>query len=53
MQPRPAAEDAIAILRAQLGERLSTVPAVLERHGQDESYHPPHPPDAVVFAQST
>jgi D-lactate dehydrogenase (cytochrome) len=36
-----------------LGERLSTVPAVLERHGQDESYHPPHPPDAVVFAQST
>src|SRR4029079_18303576 len=33
--------------------RLSTAPALLERHGQDESYHPPHPPDAVVFAQST
>src|SRR5689334_12938457 len=53
MQPRRAVEDTIATLRAQFGDRLSTVPALLERHGQDESYHPPHPPDAVVFAQST
>ncbi|MGD9617575.1 MAG: FAD-binding oxidoreductase [Alphaproteobacteria bacterium] len=43
----------LASLRQRLGDRLSTSPAVREQHGRDESYHAPHPPDAVVFAQST
>ena len=40
-------------LHGVVGDRLSTAPAVRERHGQDESYHAPAPPDVVVFAQST
>ncbi len=46
-------EAAIAELKVLLGDRVSTVAAVRERHGQDESWHPPHPPHAVVFAGST
>src|SRR5258708_2539073 len=53
-RPSPAARDAaIADLKALLGDRLSTVAAVRERHGKDESYHPSVPPDAVAFARST
>jgi len=52
--PRAAApEEAIAELRALLGDRLSTSGAVREHHGKDESYHPVVPPDAVAFALST
>ncbi|HXZ00918.1 MAG TPA: FAD-linked oxidase C-terminal domain-containing protein [Stellaceae bacterium] len=40
-------------LRERFGERFSTAAAVREQHGQDESYHTPAAPDAVVFAQST
>ncbi len=40
-------------LRALLGDRLTTSEAICERHGEDESYHAPHAPDAVVFARST
>ena len=40
-------------LRQLLGDRLSTSPAVCAHHGKDESYHPPHAPDAVAFAHST
>src|SRR3954451_2068331 len=40
-------------LRQRLGDRLSTSAAVCEQHGKDESYHAPHAPDAVAFAQST
>jgi D-lactate dehydrogenase (cytochrome) len=40
-------------LRRRLGERFSTSAAVCAHHGKDESYHPPHAPDAVAFAQST
>ena len=40
-------------LAALLGDRLTSSPAVLERHGQDESYHAPCLPDAVVFPEST
>ncbi len=40
-------------LGALLGERLSTSPAVRERHGTDESFHEPFSPDAVAFARST
>ena len=46
-------EAALEQLKTLLGDRLSTAPAVLEQHGTDESYHPPHPPDAVAFARST
>ena len=40
-------------LQELLGDRLSTSPYDLESHARDESYHPPAPPDAVAFAQST
>ncbi|MDM7947652.1 FAD-binding oxidoreductase [Oceanibaculum nanhaiense] len=45
--------EAIAELKALLGDRLSTAQAVLEQHGKDESYHPVMAPDAVAFAEST
>jgi len=34
------------------GDRLTTAHAVREQHGQGYSYHEPHLPDAVVFAES-
>ena len=40
-------------LRQMLGERLSTNAAIRERHGRDESFHAPHAPDAVAFAETT
>ncbi len=40
-------------LRARFGERCSTVTAVREQHGRDESPFPVTPPDAVVFCEST
>jgi len=43
----------LAHLQQLLGDRLSTVPAVREQHGKDESYHAIHAPDAVVFARTT
>ena len=36
-----------------LGERLSTAGALLEQHGQDESYHAGQPPEAVAFPETT
>jgi D-lactate dehydrogenase (cytochrome) len=45
--------DLVTDLRARLGERLTTSSAILARHGQDESYHAPYAPDAVVFPHST
>src|SRR5580658_9035886 len=48
--PNPALLDA---LRQRLGDRLSTSAAICDQHGKDESYHQPHAPDAVAFAQST
>jgi D-lactate dehydrogenase (cytochrome) len=48
-----ANESLLAELRAILGDRLSTAPAVREQHGKDESYHAAHAPDAVAFAHST
>jgi D-lactate dehydrogenase (cytochrome) len=40
-------------LQSLLGDRLTTSPAVRARHGQDETYHPGAPPDAVAFPRST
>ncbi|RXT04869.1 FAD-binding oxidoreductase [Ammoniphilus sp. CFH 90114] len=40
-------------LRAILTEGQVTInPTVLEQHGRDESLHPPHLPDVVVFPKS-
>jgi D-lactate dehydrogenase (cytochrome) len=52
---RRAPPDASLLLslRQLLGDRLSTSGAVCAHHGKDESYHPPHAPDAVAFAHST
>ena len=49
----PVEASLLASLHQLLGERLSTSAAVCAQHGKDESYHTPHPPDAVAFAQST
>jgi len=43
----------LAALRRLLDDRLSTSAAVCAHHGKDESYHPPHPPDAVAFPHRT
>ncbi len=45
--------DLIEALHGIVGQRLSTAMAVREQHGHDESYHPTHPPDVVVFPDST
>ncbi len=51
---RETVSDALlASLRQLLGDRLTTSAAVCAQHGKDESYHPPHAPDAVAFARST
>ena len=41
---------ALEELKQLFGERLSTSDAVREHHSQDESWHTPHAPDAVCFA---
>ena len=50
---RPIPDAVLAALRARFGERFSTVQAVREHHGRDESPFPVTPPDAVVFAHTT
>jgi D-lactate dehydrogenase (cytochrome) len=45
--------EALTAFAELLGDRVSTAPALRERHGQDESYHAPHAPEAVVFPAST
>jgi len=40
-------------LSAMLGDRLTTSASVREHHGKDITHHAGHPPDAVVFANST
>src|SRR5499427_3353017 len=49
----PVEVSLLASLHQLLGERLSTSAAVCAHHGKDESYHAPHPPDAVAFPRST
>src|SRR5580700_8314517 len=48
--PNPAL---LGALRQRLGDRLTMSAAICAQHGKDESYHQPHSPDAVAFAQST
>jgi D-lactate dehydrogenase (cytochrome) len=50
--PRRTSSACVQALKARFGERVSTAAAVLDRHGQDESYHAGAPPDAVVFPES-
>ncbi|MBO6757686.1 MAG: FAD-binding protein [Roseibium sp.] len=57
LSPRPALEDnalatVLSALKPMLGDRLSTSPALREQHGQDASFLPPYPPDAVAFPES-
>jgi D-lactate dehydrogenase (cytochrome) len=48
-RPRPGLDQ----LAALLGERLSFALPVREQHGNDQTYHPGAPPDAVAFPRST
>jgi D-lactate dehydrogenase (cytochrome) len=47
---KTSAFDALGEL---LGERFTTARAVRDEHGKDASGHPPQPPDAVCFPEST
>jgi D-lactate dehydrogenase (cytochrome) len=49
----PLDDALLASLRRVLGDRLSTSAAICADHGKDESYHPPHAPDAVAFVRTT
>jgi D-lactate dehydrogenase (cytochrome) len=42
----------LAGLATRFGDRLSTSHAIRDRHGQDESYHAPSAPDAVVYPRN-
>ena len=46
-------ETAVAQIRDIVGTRITTAMAVREHHGADASWHPPKPPEAVVYAHST
>ncbi|WP_121631674.1 FAD-binding oxidoreductase [Tropicibacter alexandrii] len=48
-----AHDAAIAELRALLGDRLSTTDAERTLHGQNETYYPNTPPDAVAWPDTT
>jgi D-lactate dehydrogenase (cytochrome) len=50
---QPVDSALLAGLRRLLADRLSTSAAICAQHGRDESYHPAHAPDAVVFPQTT
>ncbi|MBV9880510.1 MAG: FAD-binding protein [Gemmatirosa sp.] len=49
---RGDARDVVADLAALLGDRLTTSVDERRQHGRDESYHAPHPPDAVAYPAS-
>ncbi len=46
-------ETAVAQIRDIVGTRITTAMAVRDHHGADASWHPPMPPEAVVYAHST
>jgi D-lactate dehydrogenase (cytochrome) len=43
----------IVALRDSLGDRLVTTAADLTLHGQNETYYPNTPPDAVAYPETT
>jgi D-lactate dehydrogenase (cytochrome) len=45
--------QAVAEIKAILGDRLSQAAAVREQHGKDQTWAPGAPPDAVAFVKST
>ncbi len=45
--------NAISELQNLFGNSFTTNESILNRHGQDEAYHPVAPPDAVVFPKTT
>jgi D-lactate dehydrogenase (cytochrome) len=53
IQPRHVPTELLEALQAHFGTQFSTVPAVREQHGRDESAFSVAPPSAVVFAQNT
>ncbi|HTT41265.1 MAG TPA: FAD-linked oxidase C-terminal domain-containing protein [Burkholderiales bacterium] len=53
MEPAPVIDRLVSQLSALVGDRVTTSVPIRQRHGQDESYHAPHPPDAVVFPHAT
>jgi D-lactate dehydrogenase (cytochrome) len=53
VEPRPVPAAMLEALHARFGERFSTVLAVREQHGRDESPFDVRPPDAVVFCENT
>jgi len=53
VETRPVPAAMLAALRERFGERCSTVQAVREQHGRDESPFPVTPPEVVVFCEST
>jgi len=50
---RKAIAEALSVLEARFGARLSRHPAVREQHGRGEAHPLCAPPDAVVFPEST
>jgi D-lactate dehydrogenase (cytochrome) len=46
-------DDLIAALKAVLGDRATAAGSVREHHSRGESYHPPAPPDLVVYPRTT
>ena len=46
-------DSAVAQIRDIVGTRITTAMAVRDHHGADASWHPPMPPEAVVYAHST
>jgi len=46
-------DAAITALAPHFGGRLSTAAAIRGAHGHDEAHHAPHPPDAVIWPETT
>lgn len=45
--------DPIRSLEDRFGPRATRNPTIRERHGRGEAFHPPRPPDLVLFPEST